>query len=71
MSRPDLKAGGTKLAAIEHLTVHIYCACGHYVDLKVADIIPTMAPKPPFAAQGTKVGNGPEADSMCKCSIRH
>ncbi len=45
MSRPDLKAGGTKLAVIDHLTLHIYCACGHYADLKVADIIPTMAPK--------------------------
>ena len=30
MSRPDLKAGGTKLAVIDHLTLHIYCACGHY-----------------------------------------
>ena len=44
MSHPELKAGGTKLAVIEHLTLHIYCACGHYADLKVTDIIPTMAP---------------------------
>ena len=45
MSRPDLKAGGTKLAVIDHLSLHIYCACGHYADLNVADIIPTMAPE--------------------------
>ena len=45
MSRPDLKAGGTKLAVIDHLSLHIYCACGHYADLEVADIIPTMAPE--------------------------
>ena len=45
MSRPDLKAGGTKLDVINHLTLHIYCACGHYADLNVADIIPTMAPE--------------------------
>jgi hypothetical protein len=45
MSRPDLKAGGTKLAVIDHLTLHIYCACSHYADLKVANLIPTMAPE--------------------------
>ena len=45
MSRPDLKAGGTKLAVVNHLTLHIYFVCGHYADWKVADIIPTMTPK--------------------------
>jgi hypothetical protein len=44
MSRPELKAGGTKLAVIDHLSLHIYCACGHYADLDVADIIPSMKP---------------------------
>ncbi len=44
MSRPDLKAGGTKLAVIDHLSLHIFCTCGHYADLSVADIIPNMAP---------------------------
>jgi hypothetical protein len=56
MSRPDLKAGGTKLAVIDHLTLHIYCARGHYADLKVADIIPTMAPESPISASS---GSGP------------
>jgi hypothetical protein len=59
MSRPDLKAGGTKLAVIDHLSLHIYCACGHYADLEVADIIPTMRPEPTSirsAAFGTKGG---------------
>ncbi len=49
MSRPDLRVGGTKLAVIDHLTLHIYCASGRYADFKVADIIPTMAPKATFA----------------------
>ncbi len=43
MSRPELKAGGTKLDVIDHLALHIYCSCGHYADLMVADIIPTMS----------------------------
>jgi hypothetical protein len=45
MSRPELKAGGTKLAFIDHLTLHIYCACGHYAELEVADNTPTMGPE--------------------------
>ena len=44
MSRPELKSGGTKLAVIDQLTLHIYRTCGHYADLKVADVIPTMKP---------------------------
>ncbi len=45
MSRPDLKAGRTKLAVVDHLTLHIYCACDHYAELEVADITPTMGPE--------------------------
>jgi hypothetical protein len=51
MSRPDLKAGGTKLAVIDHLTLHIYCTSCHYADLKVAEIIPTMMPEATVAEQ--------------------
>jgi len=42
MSRLDHKAGETKLAVIKHLSLHIYRTCGHFADMEVAGISPTM-----------------------------